>query len=68
MLVLSRKTNQRILIGSSIEIVITQVRGNTVRLGINAPLDISVHREEVQHRIEKEERRHRSVDRICNSI
>ena len=47
MLVLSRKTNQKILIGDNITVTVLKVRGNTVRLGIEAPRDISVVRGEL---------------------
>lgn len=53
MLVLSRKEGQRILIGSDIEIVITQVCGNRVRVGITAPPEVPVHREEVRDRLQQ---------------
>jgi carbon storage regulator len=49
MLVLSRKVNERILIGDSIRITITSVRGNQVRLGIEAPPDVTVLREELRN-------------------
>ena len=47
MLVLSRKVNERILIGEDIELVVVQIRGDKVRIGIAAPKDVSVHRQEV---------------------
>lgn len=46
MLVLSRKIGQRILIGEGIELEVLEVRGNRIKLGINAPADISIHRAE----------------------
>lgn len=61
MLVLSRKQNERVLIGSSIEVIVTKVQGNTVKLGINAPKEIPVHREEVYQQIEME-----SLDRMVD--
>lgn len=47
MLVLSRKANESIVIGEDITITVVQIAGNKVRLGIKAPSNISVHREEV---------------------
>ena len=47
MLVLSRKVNQRIMIGDHIEIVVVDIRGEQVQIGIKAPRDIPVHRLEV---------------------
>lgn len=55
MLVLSRKTNQRIIIGHNITIVIVEVQGDKVRVGIEAPKEISVHREEVYEAIRRNE-------------
>jgi carbon storage regulator len=47
MLVLSRKKNETIIINGNITITVVEIRGDKVRLGINAPRDVSVHREEV---------------------
>lgn len=47
MLVLTRKLQQSIMIGEEIEIVVLEVRGEGVRLGIRAPKDVTVHRKEV---------------------
>lgn len=54
MLVLSRRTGETILIGSDITVTVLKVVGNQIRLGISAPRDISVHREEVHRRIAEE--------------
>lgn len=54
MLCLSRKKDEKIIIGDNIEIMIIEVRGDVVRLGITAPKDISIHREEVYQKIQKE--------------
>jgi carbon storage regulator len=51
MLVLSRKTNEAIVIGGNIEVVVVAIRGNFVKLGIQAPPSVPVHRAEVQRRI-----------------
>jgi len=57
MLVLSRKVNERILIGEDIELVVVQIRGDKVRIGIAAPKDVSVHRQEVADDIAKNGKR-----------
>lgn len=54
MLVLTRKLNQSIFIGDSIEVVVLEVRGDQVRLGIKAPRDVVVHRKEVFEQIQAE--------------
>lgn len=51
MLVLSRKKNERIVINDNIVITVVEVRGDKVRLGIEAPKDVPVHREEVYQAI-----------------
>ncbi len=54
MLVLSRKINQSIMIGDEIEIKVLEIRGDQVRLGIEAPKRIPVHRKEIYEAIMKE--------------
>ncbi len=54
MLVLTRRLNQSIKIGDDIEIMVIEVRGDQVRLGVTAPRDISVHRKEVYLQIQQE--------------
>lgn len=56
MLVLSRKVGERIIINDNIEVVVVEIRGDKIRLGIEAPKDIPVHREEVAERIKQETR------------
>ncbi len=55
MLVLSRKVNQRIIINDNITIVVVDIRGDKVRLGIEAPKEVTVHRKEVYDAIKSEE-------------
>jgi carbon storage regulator len=54
MLVLSRQKDESIMIGDDVEIVIVDVRGDKVRLGINAPRNVTVHRKEIFLAIQKE--------------
>lgn len=53
MLVLSRKTGQKLIINDNIEIVVIETRGEFVRLGINAPKSVSIYREEIYEEIRK---------------
>lgn len=54
MLVLSRKLHEQILIGDDIVVTIVEIRGNRVRLGFSAPLEVGVHRQEVHARLQAE--------------
>lgn len=60
MLVLSRKKDEKIIIGDSISIMVVDIRGDKVRLGIDAPKDVTVHRQEVYEAIKREESEHKS--------
>lgn len=55
MLVLSRKKDEKIMIGEDISIMVVEIRGDKVRLGIEAPRDVSVHRQEVFEAIKRRE-------------
>ncbi|NIP84057.1 MAG: carbon storage regulator CsrA [Planctomycetales bacterium] len=57
MLVLSRQRDESIMIGDNIVVTIVDVRGDKVRLGIEAPTEIPVHRQEVYEAIQRENRR-----------
>jgi len=56
MLVLTRKVNQSIIIGDDVEVVVLEVRGEQVRLGIRAPTKVTVHRKEIYEQIQEENR------------
>lgn len=62
MLVLTRKVNQSIIIGENIEVVVLEVRGEQVRLGIKAPRDVAVHRQEIFDQIQEENESASGVD------
>jgi len=55
MLILTRKVGESLLIGDDISITVLSVRGNQVKIGVNAPKDVSVHREEIYQRIKESE-------------
>jgi len=55
MLVLSREKNEKIVINDNIVITIVDIRGDKVRLGIEAPKEVSVHRQEVYEAIKREQ-------------
>lgn len=56
MLVLSRQRDETIMIGDDIEVTVVDIRGDKVRLGINAPKEVTVHRKEVYEAIRRENR------------
>jgi carbon storage regulator len=62
MLVLSRQRDESIMIGDNIVITIVDIRGDKVRLGINAPTEIPVHRQEVYEAIQRENLRASQLD------
>jgi len=63
MLVLTRKPNQSIVIGDDIELTVIEVRGDQVRIGIEAPRSISVHRKEIYEQIKAQNVQASQVDK-----
>jgi len=54
MLILTRRVGETLMIGDSVSVTVLGVKGNQVRIGVDAPKDISVHREEIFNRIKEE--------------
>lgn len=54
MLILTRRVGETLIIGDDVQITVLGVKGHQVRLGVNAPKDVSVHREEIYQRIQQE--------------
>lgn len=59
MLILTRRIGETLTIDDNITATVLAVKGNQVRLGVNAPKDVKVHREEIYNRIQEEEADHR---------
>jgi carbon storage regulator len=55
MLILTRRVGESVMVGDDITITVLGVKGNQVRIGVNAPKDVSVHREEIYERIKQEQ-------------
>ena len=55
MLILTRRVGETVLIGNEVTVTVLRVKGNQVRIGVNAPKDVAVHREEIYERIKREE-------------
>lgn len=55
MLILTRRVGETLMIGDEVTVTVLGVKGNQVRIGVNAPRDVTVHREEIYERIKREQ-------------
>ena len=55
MLILTRKSGQNIIIDDKVKITVLEIKGNQVRIGVTAPRDVAVHREEIYHLIKNQD-------------
>ncbi len=63
MLILTRRVGETVMIGNDVTVTVLGVKGNQVRIGINAPKNVAVHREEIYERIKREQQGDGGEDR-----
>jgi len=68
MLILTRRVGETVMIGNDVTVTVLGVKGNQVRIGVNAPRDVAVHREEIFERIKREEQGEASSPRTAAAL
>jgi len=68
MLILTRRVGETVMIGNEVTVTVLGVKGNQVRIGVNAPKDVAVHREEIYERIKREEDDSRPPGAVAHAV
>lgn len=66
MLILTRRVGETLMVGDEVTVTVLGVKGNQVRIGVNAPKEVAVHREEIYQRIQREKNGETDEDNIGN--
>ena len=68
MLILTRRVGETVMIGNEVTVTVLGVKGNQVRIGVNAPKDVAVHREEIFERIKREQDQDRAGTPVAKMV
>ncbi len=66
MLILTRRVGETLMVGDDVTVTVLGVKGNQVRIGVNAPKDVPVHREEIYQRIQREKEQEQQAQSPSN--